>query len=170
MSIKNIRSAVIRIENITYDKEENFFNSDVYVSVEGGKEFLVDSYIDISTFLINNHRKTNKRLKFENFKDFSKNYSKKEQFYFENRVQYNNYQQQKKSRSYSFLNSCNCGIPYCSGITNGVNIYEYSGYFIYKVGKNEGYKSGILDSGFRKIKISKTCIENIRKQLSSFLK
>lgn len=170
MSIKNIETAIIRIENITYEKEENFFNSDVYISLEGREEFLANSYIDISTFLLNSHKRNSSRLHFENFNDFHKNYFKKDVFYLENRVQYNNYQQQRKYKSYSFLNSCNCGVPYCSGINNGVKIYEHDNYLVYHVGIKDGYKNGILDSGFRKIKIHKSCIENIRKKLYSFLK
>lgn len=169
MKDKNIPLVNVRIENASYNIEEDFFQADIYVSANGLPEKKVESYIDIKTFLFDTHKKNNPNLHFENFKDFSKNHNRKKPFYYENRIQYNNYQQLKKGLSYSFLNSCNCGIPYCSGIDNGVKFYKYDNHFIYHVGKKEGYKKGILDTGFRKIKISTDCIESIRKKIITLI-
>lgn len=130
-----------------------------------------ESHININNFLLDSHIISGKHNFYtSSFKDFKKYFSphREEDFYYENRAQFNYAQQFKKNHSSIYLETCACGIPNCAGLLNGVRIYKEGKYLVYKIGKNEGYKNGILETGLRRIYIPLSNIKKIREQILEF--
>lgn len=75
--------------------------------------------------------------------------------------------QHKEKLSLSFLDSCSCGIPECSGISNGVTICKKKYGIVYTATNiYPGYNKGILGSGKMSIYVRHDNIEQLRKKIN----
>lgn len=162
--------AHVQIENLEWCDFGGYFSvvGDVFTTINGVRTHC-DDYINIETFLKDSHfffhHFNFSTINFKQLNDFN---HKTSPHYWENRHNYNQAQQNKRQYSCFYLNSCNCGVPYCTGINNGVQIYRDGEFMVYKTNKKSGLKKGILNTGFRKIYVPFDDIRVIRQKITHF--
>lgn len=70
--------------------------------------------------------------------------------------------------SWSYLDSCSCGAPGCSGIWEGIHIRKKKGFYYYSCRKRGGYRGGLLGSGKRFLRVPEENIHEIRTYVRNF--